>query len=107
MVRPSANDDVFRAIADPTRRGILDILADGEQPVMALAESFDLTLPAISQHLKILKEAGLVAQEQIGRQRFYEINPEPLREVADWMSHYERFWKRKLKSLGDNLEKHK
>jgi len=96
--------DIFQAIADPTRRAILDRLRDGEQPVKQLAEPFAMSLPAISQHLQILYEAGLVTQRRLGRQRIYQLNPEPLQEVKNWVSHYEQFWQEKLDDLGEYLE---
>ena len=73
---------------------------------MSLAEPFDMTLPAVSQQLRVLRRAGLVSEERDGRQRVYRLNPEPLREVRDWMRLYEKFWGRKLKSLGDYLDRH-
>ncbi|PPS44133.1 helix-turn-helix transcriptional regulator [Chroococcidiopsis sp. TS-821] len=96
--------DIFYAIADPTRRAILDRLRDGEQPVKQLAEPFAMSLPAISQHLQILCEAGLVTQRREGRQRIYKLNPEPLQQVKNWVSHYEQFWQAKLDNLGEYLE---
>lgn len=96
--------DIFQAIADPTRRAILDRLKDGEQPVKLLAEPFAMSLPAISQHLQILCEVGLVTQRRVGRQRIYQLNPEPLKQVMDWVSHYEQFWQAKLDNLGEYLE---
>jgi DNA-binding transcriptional ArsR family regulator len=96
--------DIFQAIADPTRRAILDRLRDGEQPVKQLAEPFAMSLPAISQHLQILCEAGLVTQWRLGRQRIYQLNPEPLQQVKNWVSHYEQFWQAKLDNLGEYLE---
>jgi DNA-binding transcriptional ArsR family regulator len=80
--------DVFRAVADPTRRAILDRLRSAELSVNDLAGPFDMTQPAISQHLRILLDAGLVEAEQIGRQRLYKLNAQPLREVFEWSSLY-------------------
>ena len=97
--------DVFRAVADPTRRGILDRLAEQDLSVMRLAESFDMTLPAVSQHLKLLREAGLVTEHRQGRLRVYSLNPVPLREVAEWIGHYDRFWRVRLKKLGEHLKR--
>lgn len=102
-----AHSDVFQAIANPARRAILDRLRDGEQPVLALAEPFATTLPAVSQQLRVLRRAGLVYERREGRQRYYRLNPEPLREVRDWVKYYDRFWARKLRDLGDYLNKHK
>lgn len=104
MSRPAASTDIFQAIADPTRRALLDRLRDGEQPVKQLAEPFNMSLPAISQHLQILCEAGLVEVRKAGRQRLYRLNPEPLKEVSDWITHYEQFWQEKLDALGKYLE---
>jgi DNA-binding transcriptional ArsR family regulator len=105
MSRPAASGDIFQAIADPTRRALLDRLRDGEQPVKQLAEPFEMSLPAISQHLQILCEAGLVTQRRAGRQRLYQLNPEPLKQVSEWVSHYKQFWQQKLDALGEYLEK--
>ena len=104
MSRSAASEDVFQAIADPTRRALLDRLRDGEQAVKQLAEPFEMSLPAISQHLQILCEAGLVSQRRSGRQRLYWLNPEPLKQVSEWVSHYEQFWQEKLDALGEYLE---
>lgn len=105
MARPEASQDVFRAVADPTRRGLLDLLAARDQPVNDLAERFEMTLPAVSQHLRVLREAGLVRERRVGRHRFYRLKAEPLREVAEWASSYERFWRKKLRALGEHLKR--
>jgi DNA-binding transcriptional ArsR family regulator len=104
MSRPAASADVFVAIADPTRRALLDQLRIGEQPVKQLAEPFAMSLPAISQHLQVLCEAGLVQIRKVGRQRFYRLNPEPLKQVSNWIANYEQFWQDKLAALGNYLE---
>jgi DNA-binding transcriptional ArsR family regulator len=104
MSRPAASSDIFQAISDPTRRAILDQLRYGEQPVKQLAEPFDMSLPAISQHLQVLCGAGLVTQQRAGRQRLYRLNPEPLKQVSDWVAHYEQFWSKKLDALSEYLE---
>ncbi|MBN9500371.1 MAG: transcriptional regulator [Armatimonadetes bacterium 55-13] len=96
--------DVYAAIAAPARREILGLLASGDQPVQQLAESFQMTLPAVSQHLAILRDAGLVSVRKAGRQRIYSINAEPLKSVAEWAQSYERFWTDKLAALGEYLE---
>jgi DNA-binding transcriptional ArsR family regulator len=75
--------------------------------VLALAEPFDMTLPAVSQQLRILRHAGLVSERRVGRQRVCRLNHEPLREVRDWMRHYEQFWSAKLRRLGHYLDTHK
>ena len=85
---------MFVAIADPTRRRLLDLLgADPGQPVHSLAKPFAMTRPAISQHLRILRHAGLVRAEQVGRQRVYALNPRPLRDVFEWASLYRGLFK--------------
>jgi DNA-binding transcriptional ArsR family regulator len=97
---------LFRAIADPTRREILDTLvAKHEESVMELTKDFDMSLPALSQHLKVLRNAGLIAGRREGRQIFYRLNPAPLYEVARWIHPYERFWKSKLNALDAHLRR--
>ncbi len=104
MHRRPASADVFLAISDPTRRQILDLLATGEHGVGDIAGRFPISLPAISQHLRVLRASRLVEQRKLGRQRFYRINPKPLHEVARWVEHYERFWSEKLRALGRQLD---
>jgi DNA-binding transcriptional ArsR family regulator len=104
MSRPNASADPYYAIADPTRRAILDRLRTGEQSVTNLAQPFSMSLPAISQHLQILAEAGLVTQRRVGRQRLYRLNPEPLKQISSWVACYEKFWEEKLDALGRYLE---
>ncbi len=105
MSRRQASSDVFHAIADPNRRALLDLLSAGERPVKALARSFRMTQPALSQHLRVLREAGLVARRRRGREHLYRIRALPLKPVADWVGQYERFWRRKLRALAEFLEK--
>ena len=105
MARPLAHDDVFQAIASPVRRTLLDKLSNREQTVHRLAESFDMSLPAISQQLAILKRAGLVSARRAGRWRVYRLNAEPLREIGRWLDTYQRFWTARLKALGEDLKK--
>jgi DNA-binding transcriptional ArsR family regulator len=105
MVEQSRSDDVFAAIAAPARRAMLQMLARRETPVMELAESFDMTLSAVSQHLAILRDAGLVSQRKNGRQRLYRLNPEPLRAVSEWLEFYEPFWTDRLGRLGEFLDR--
>jgi DNA-binding transcriptional ArsR family regulator len=101
MGRRPAATDVFRAIADPTRRSILDLLGHREQPVTGLARQFDVTLSALSQHLGVLRQVGLVSVRQVGRERLYRRNADALKEVSDWVGRYERFWRERLEILGD------
>ena len=83
---------------------MLQMLAQREIPVTELAESFDMTLSAVSQHLGILRNVGLVTQRKDGKRRLYKLNPEPLGEVADWLNFYQPFWTDKLKELGRYLD---
>ena len=105
MHRPKANADVFRAIADPTRRAILDRLCTGPAPVNELASDFDQSRPAISKHLRVLREASLVSEERVGRERLYRLEPAPLRGGARWMETYRSFWEISLDNLKRHLEK--
>jgi DNA-binding transcriptional ArsR family regulator len=104
MSRPQASNDVFYAIADPTRRAILQRLAGGELAVSTLAGEFPTTLSAVSQHIRVLKEAGLVTMRKSGRERYYQLNPRPLKAVSDWVEIYQPFWAGKLDALGAYLE---
>lgn len=105
MSRSVSSASVYNAVASPVRRAILERLVSGEQPVQALVDLFKITQPAISQHLKILHDAGLVLVKKVGQMRLYRVNVQPLKEVYDWVAHYERFWDKKLDSLGNYLEK--
>lgn len=97
---------VYRAISDPTRREILDLLLDkDEESVKELTKDFEMSLPAISQHLKVLREAGLIARRREGRHIFYRLNPDPLYGVARWIHTYERFWKKKVNALEAHLRR--
>jgi len=95
--------DVFRAVSDPTRRQMLELLGGGERTAAELAAPFDMTQPAVSQHLRVLRDAGLVDVRKEGRFRVYSLDPKPLREVFDWASYFEGFWKKRLAALGSRL----
>ena len=95
---------MFGAIAAPVRREMLAMLARQELPVTALAGSFDMTLSAVSQHLGILRDAGLVRVRKDGKQRLYRLEPGPLETVADWLDKYGQFWPEKLVALGEFLD---
>ncbi len=97
--------DVFQAIADPVRREIIGLLAHQSLNVTAIAENFEISRPAVSKHLKILKESGLVDITQKGRERFYIIQPDQLTEVADWVEQFRVLWENKLDSFEAYLEK--
>jgi DNA-binding transcriptional ArsR family regulator len=105
MHRAKANADVFRAIADPTRRSILDQLRTGPAAVNALASDFAQTRPAISKHLRVLREARLVTEQRVGRERLYRIRPAPLRGVMSWIEAYRATWETNLNNLKRHLEK--
>jgi len=97
--------DVFQAIADPTRRNIIGLIAHRPLNLNAVADHFDISRPAISKHIKILTQCGLVTIRQRGRDRFCEANFKNLNQVADWVEQYRTFWTGKLDALGDFLEK--
>jgi DNA-binding transcriptional ArsR family regulator len=104
MHRARADTDVFRAIADPTRRAILDRLRAGPTAVNDLAADFAQSRPAISKHLRVLREARLVAEQRRGRERLYELRPIPLQRVVGWIEGYRAFWQQNLDSLKRYLE---
>jgi DNA-binding transcriptional ArsR family regulator len=107
MTRAKAHADVFRAIADPTRRAILDRLRAGAAPVNVLAEDFEQTRPAISKHLRVLREAALVTEQRSGRERLYQLEPQRLQRVASWVEGYRAFWLGGLENLKRYLEDEK
>ncbi|SPE33711.1 conserved hypothetical protein [Candidatus Sulfopaludibacter sp. SbA3] len=97
--------DVFHAVADVTRRAILDRLRQGAQPVREIAQAFPVSRPAISKHLRVLHEARLVTEKKQGRQRMYHLNPEPLRDMDRWLETYRNFWSMNLTNLKRHLER--
>jgi DNA-binding transcriptional ArsR family regulator len=97
-------NDVFRAIADPTRRAILDRLRAGPAKAGALAADFRSSRPAISRHLRVLRKARLVVDRRVGRERVYTVDPVPLQSVAGWLEGYRAFWQSGLAQLKRNLE---
>lgn len=103
--RPSDEGDVFKAIADPTRRALLDRLSAGPCSVTTLASAFPHSRPAISKHLKVLSTAGLVTERMVGREHIFELHPQSLREVAGWLDPYRAFWGASLAKLKTHLEK--
>jgi DNA-binding transcriptional ArsR family regulator len=105
MPRRQAHATVFLAIADPTRRAMLELLGSGEKSAGELGEPTRLTQPAVSQHLRVLRDAGLVRQRKQGRQRIYSLEPAPLEGVADWVNYFEQFWDRGLTRLGSFLDR--
>jgi DNA-binding transcriptional ArsR family regulator len=103
--RRATRDVTFRAVADPTRRAILDYLSEAPHSVTELCARFDVSQPAISQHLAVLRDAGLVSVTPEGKRRLYALSAEPLAEVHAWAAHYERFWNAHLDRLGEVLAK--
>jgi DNA-binding transcriptional ArsR family regulator len=103
MPRASASQDVFHAIADGNRRVLIDSMEPGPQAVGELVLSCGLSYSATSQHLAILRRAGLVSSEASGRRRLYELRPAGLREVHDWSARYSDFWRGRLDTLGELL----
>ena len=92
-------DQVYGAIADPTRRAILAVLAGGEATVGTLADRFPISLNGVSKHVKVLERAGLVQRAVHGREHRLKLNPAPLREAARWLEHYRDFWDTRLAAL--------
>jgi DNA-binding transcriptional ArsR family regulator len=97
--------DVFQAIADPTRRDIISLLVNKSLTLNGVAENFDISRPAISKHIKILQECGLIIIKQEGRERYCEVQPQPLQEVNLWTEQYKSFWNSRLNSLEKFLAK--
>lgn len=94
----------FNALADPTRRAVLDLLRRGRQPAGQIAQAFPVSRPAISKHLRLLRRAHLVNEHREGRHRFYRLNPEPLRAVDSWLEQYRAFWATSLNNLKSFVE---
>ncbi|MBF6126155.1 ArsR/SmtB family transcription factor [Nocardia brasiliensis] len=102
--KSSDADLLFGALANPTRRDILDLLLDGEQSVQSIAERFDMARPSVSEHLKVLREVGLVGEEKRGRFRYYRVEPQPLHDLQSWLAPFERYWRARMRDLGDVLD---
>jgi DNA-binding transcriptional ArsR family regulator len=100
----TARRDVFQAIADPTRREIIGLIVKKPQNLNALAENFDVSRPAISQHVKLLVECGLVVIRQVGRERYCEARLQKLDEVSAWVNKYQQYWQQKLDALDKYLD---
>ena len=96
--------DVFQAIADPTRREVLRLLADKELSVGGITGHFPISRTAVSKHLRILADGGLVKEYRVGRETRYRLQPEPLLELKRWLAYYERFWDNKLAALKTLVE---
>ncbi|MFF2754609.1 ArsR/SmtB family transcription factor [Psychrobacillus sp. NPDC058041] len=91
--------DVFQAIADPTRREVLKLLSENELPISEITSHFPISRTAIAKHLHVLSEAELVAGRKVGREKIYQLKPESLKELSEWLSYYEQFWSNKLSIL--------
>lgn len=94
----------FHALADPTRRAVLDLLRQGSQSAGEIARAFPVSRPAISKHLRLLRRAHLVSERREGRHRLYKLNPEPLKAVDSWLERYRVFWRANLASLKTFVE---
>jgi DNA-binding transcriptional ArsR family regulator len=104
-MRPLQENDIFHAIAHPARRTILVLLKMGDKPASELAQPFGVSFAAISQHLKVLKDADLVSERREGRQRIYRLEPKPLREVVNWAREFETFFHARLDALAAHLDR--
>ncbi|WIX76253.1 metalloregulator ArsR/SmtB family transcription factor [Amycolatopsis carbonis] len=98
------NDDVFAALANPARREVLRLLLEGPMAAGDLAVRFDMRRPSLSEHLRVLREAGLVTEQRAGRNRVYSLEAAPLEEVTTWLHPFEQFWRTKLSNLRDLLD---
>jgi DNA-binding transcriptional ArsR family regulator len=97
-------DQTFYALSDPTRRAIISRLAEGEISILELASPFDMSLPAVSKHIRVLEKAGLLTRKKQGRVQYCRLNANPMREAAKWLVFYQKFWEAKLDSLTNFLE---
>ncbi len=105
MPRPRAYTDTFAAIADPTRRAILDRLRRGSAPAMELADGFRISRPAVSKHLRVLRNARLVSERREGRNRVYQLTAAPLHDIDAWIESYRVLWTHNLTNLKRHLER--
>jgi DNA-binding transcriptional ArsR family regulator len=99
MARAATTADAFNAVAEPRRRQILDVLADGERPVNELVVALGLAQPLVSKHLRVLREVGLVESREVGRQRIYRLDAHALKPIHDWVKSYERSWSERFDRL--------
>ena len=97
-------DQTFSALSDPTRRAILSTLAQGELSIVELASPFDMSLPAVSKHIRVLEKSGLLIRKKQGRVQYCRLNANPLRDAAKWLAVYQQFWDAKLDLLTNFLE---
>ncbi len=99
MARAATTTDAFNAVAEPRRRQILDLLASGERPVNDLVALLGLAQPQVSKHLRVLRQVGLVEVRDVGRQRVYRVNGQPLKPIHDWVRKYEQSWSARFEAL--------
>jgi DNA-binding transcriptional ArsR family regulator len=104
MARAATTTDAFNAVAEAGRRRILDVLAGGERPVMALVTLLDMSQPQVSKHLRVLREVGLVVVRDEGRRRIYRLNGQRLKPIHDWVREFERSWNERFEALDEVLE---
>jgi DNA-binding transcriptional ArsR family regulator len=104
MARAATTADAFNAVAEPRRRQILDVLSGGERPVNDLVAQLGLAQPLVSKHLRVLRQVGLVASRDVGRQRIYRLDGHPLKLIHDWVKDYERSWSRRFDRMDVVLE---
>jgi DNA-binding transcriptional ArsR family regulator len=103
MARAATTTDAFNAIAEPSRRAIVDALGAGERPVNDLVAAVGLTQPQVSKHLRVLREAGVVDVRDHGRRRFYRLDPGALKEIHDWVAPFQQLWEARYAALDDVL----
>ena len=104
MARAATTTDAFNAVAEPRRREILDLLAGGERPVNDLVALLGIAQPQVSKHLRVLREVGLVEVRDLGRQRMYRLNGEPLKTIHDWLKGYEQAWNERFDAMDELLD---
>jgi DNA-binding transcriptional ArsR family regulator len=105
MVYHSSDLDLtFSALSDPTRRAIITKLAEGETSIIELASPFDMSLPAVSKHIRVLEKAGLLTRRKQGRVQYCQLNVGPMQDATNWLAFYQKFWDAKLDSLANFLE---
>jgi DNA-binding transcriptional ArsR family regulator len=104
VTHPASAEATFNALADPTRRAVLDLLRQGTQPAGQIARAFPVSRPAISKHLRLLRKAHLVEERREGRHRLYQLNPGPLKAVDSWLEQYRQFWQSSLVNLKTFVE---
>lgn len=104
MAASAEKHDIFKAIADPTRREVLRLLSGNDRPISEIADHFEMSRTAVTKHLQILTEAELISGRKEGREKIYQLHPEPLTEVKQWLAYYEKFWGNKLAMLKHLVE---